>query len=197
MPDRAEAGFDYEAYKAISDAYWDTFDAKLEHELEAWNARCTATRTPVTYESCLLFISGETFNTLSDDEELEVQAGISIKNTPDDSSTRGGTNKPSDDEADIFRISTAPWNPAGTVAAALAQNWEAFEDKLEHERDAWKAICATTCTPVGHESFLLFIARETFNTPTDDEKLKVQAGIYVKNTPEDPNTGGGDHHHNF
>ena len=62
------------------------------------------------------------------------------------------------------------------MAAALAQNWKAFEaNKLEHDHEAWKAICATySRTPVTHESFLLFIAGETFNRPSDDEKLEVK-----------------------
>jgi len=77
--DRAEARIDYATYKAIADAYWEAFNAKMEHELVAWKAVRAATRTPVTYDTISSFLSGETFNTPSDDEELEVQSRISIK----------------------------------------------------------------------------------------------------------------------
>ena len=40
---------------------------------------------------------------------------IEATTPPEDSNTRGETNKPSDDEGDVLRISTATQNPAGTV----------------------------------------------------------------------------------
>ena len=86
-------------------------------------------------------IRRESINKLSDIKELEVQSGIEaiadrsrateaksmvvqsreIDTTtpPEDSNTGGETNKPSIDEGGVFCISTAPRNPAGTVAAAL------------------------------------------------------------------------------
>ena len=44
---------------------------------------------------------------------------IEAQTTPEASNTGGKTNKPSDDEGDVFRIFTAPRNPAGTVVVAL------------------------------------------------------------------------------
>ena len=64
-----------------------------------------------------------TINELKDQARMAQLCEIEATNTLEDSNTRGETNnKPSDDKGGVFCISTAPQNPTGTVAAALAQN---------------------------------------------------------------------------
>ena len=64
---------------------------------------------------------------------------IEATTTPEDSNTGEEFNKPSDDEGDVFCISTAPQDPTGTVVAALTQNTCHHStisnlDDMEHDR---------------------------------------------------------------
>ena len=63
------------------EARWAATNAKIAACRADTNAQIAASR------------AGETFNTPSNDEELEVQSGISIKNTPEDFNNGGASTK--------------------------------------------------------------------------------------------------------